>query len=368
MNKLISLAKALSDLGFKSYSDSLYQLLKSAAPPLEGFVSLHPDEPIGGVEEEDEEGSPVERRLQRMNRRKSILRDRRTRRNFRSEEEEKKDLDSWYASLSSLGDSVILIPFDRTEVDNNEMILYGMASIFGLSHHNIKNYVDLKDKVYLLGGSNFKQGDLETLKITFPSLWADIQAILSSRGLKEEEVVYMLYNQETNPGRLAGFSKDPFYLGHDIGHSVFDSEDSDWEFKSMLNSFISNMFSLYVTEADEELGGGVESAFSEIESEDDESILQAHLGEFFNISSGPEDSYGDVFAAAASGTLKVNIPEYLYLNREYNLPAENKPKAEEIANKVINDLKTYMNSHQQYGTKGSGPLSYYAGYVVLQDI
>jgi hypothetical protein len=352
----------------------VYRLLKSAAPPLEGFVSLHPSEPVNLYEdEEDEDGNPIERTWKKMRRKRRIERSRLGRKTFNSEAEEDSEMNAWYESLSSLGDSVILIPFDRTEIDKNEEILMGLANIFGVS--GVTNYVQLKDEVCLIVGSNYTRGDVDILKRTFPSLWSDIQEILSSKGLKEEEVVYMLYNQQTNPGRLEGFLKNPFYLGHDLGHSVFDSSDSDWEFKGMLCDFMEKIFSLYISE--EESEEEPEEEFEElpanasaeiIKSNDQESFVQEHLEDFFNVSSGPDDTYADVFAGAADGTISINIPNNLYLSYNYYLPPEKRAEAEALGAAIIKRLKDYMNSNQQYGTKGHGPLSYLAGSVVLQDI
>lgn len=372
MKKLISLTKSLSNLGFHVESSLVRSLIKSAAPPMEGFVPLNPNETVNlNGDEEDEEGNPVERKLEKMRRRRRIERSRDGRRDFNSETEEKSEMDAWYKSLSGMGDSVILIPFDRTEVDNNEEILMGLGSIFGVGF--VKNYIELKDKVHLMGDSNFKQGDVDILKTTFPSLWADIQAILSSKGLEEEQAVYMLYNQESNPGRLAGFSKNPFYLGHDLGHSVFDSLDDgdDWEFKGMLSDFMEKILSLYIREeeSDEESEEELTKASDEItNSSDPEDLIQQHLEDFFNVTSDPSDTFADVFANTADGSIRISIPNYVYLAEDYYLPPEKRAEAESLGAGIIERLKTYMNSNQQYGTYGSGPLSSFAGSVVLQDL
>ena len=124
MNNLIFLAKSLSNLGLQIESGLVRSLIKSAAPPLEGFVSLHPYEPVnlyGDDEEEneeDEDGNPVKRKetkWEKMRRKRRI--ERSQRRTFNSEAEEDSEMNAWYKSLSSMGDSVILIPFDRTEID-----------------------------------------------------------------------------------------------------------------------------------------------------------------------------------------------------------------------------------------------------------
>ena len=378
MNNLISLAKSLSNLGLQIESGLVRSLIKSAAPPLEGFVSLHPYEPVNlhgddeEEDEEDEEGNPVKRKetkWEKMRRKRRI--ERSQRKTFNSEAEEDSEMNAWYKSLSELGDSVILIPFNRTEVEKNEDVLNGLAEIFGI--RPVRNYLDLKEQVYLIGGSHSSLGDVAKLKTIFPSLWSDIQAVLSSKGLDEEDVVYMLYNQESapEPERLAGFSKDPFYLGHDIGHSVFDSLDSDWEFKGMLSDFMEKIFSLYISkeESEEESEEGFANASDEITNSDDqESFVQEHLEDFFNVTSEPNDTYADVFAGAADGTISISIPNNLYLSNDYYLPPDKRTEAEALGAAIINRLKDYMNSNQQYGTKGHGPLSYFAGSVVLQDI
>jgi len=382
MKKLISLAKTLSNLGLKRDSKLVYLLLKSASPPMEASVSMHPHEPVnlyGDEDEEDEEGNPIkreERKWEKMRRERIIQRSKR--RTFNSQAEEDSEMNAWYKSLSNLGDSVILIPFNRTEVEKNEDVLNGLAEIFGIAP--VRNYLDLKEKAYLIGGSHSSLGDVAKLKTIFPSLWSDIQAALSSKGLNEEEVIYMLYNQESapEPERLAGFSKDPFYLGHDIGHSVFDSSDSDWEFKGMLSDFMEKIFSLYISdEESEEESEESEEEFEElpanasaeiIKSNDQESFVQEHLEDFFNVTSEQNDTYGDVFAGAADGTISIDIPNNLYLSKYYYLPPEKRVEAEALGAAIIKRLKDYMNSNQQYGTNGSGALSHLAGYVVLQDI
>jgi hypothetical protein len=152
-----------------------------------------------------------------------------------------------------------------------------------------------------------------------------------------------------------------------MGHNVFDSDEGDWEFKAILNGFISEMYELYMSEVDEESGEESVPASTEIEGEEEEKMMP-QIGTFFRNPSGPEDSYGDVFQAVASGNLRVEVPDYISLDNWYVLPPENKAKAEELKNKIIAELNSYMNSNHQYGTEGSGPLSYFAGKVVLNDV
>ncbi len=371
MNKIIILAKTLSSLGHHTESSLL---LKIAAPPLEGVVPLDKwEQPYFGPT--DEEGNPIGRTFDRIKRRKGILRDKRERERLKYkmegspdpiEEQEEAELGKWYDAIKEIGDSVILIPFDKEDLDKNGFALQGLARVFGGFHP--MNYKEFHEKANMLYGSH-KQGDLDILKSKFPALWADISAVLSEKGLSESDVVFMLYNQENSPvERLAGFTRDPFYFGHDMGHNVFDSEDGDWEFKGILHEFISGMYRLYMSEVDEESGEESVSAYTEIEDEEEDKMMEA-IGNFFHNPSGPQDSYGDVFGAAASGKLDVEIPDGIWnLEGSYSLPPENKAKAEELKSGVIQKIKAYMNSNHQYGTRGSGPLSYFAGSVVLNDI
>lgn len=135
----------------------------------------------------------------------------------------------------------------------------------------------------------------------------------------------------------------------------------------MLSDFMEKIFSLYISE--EESEEGLANASEEIANSDDqESFVQEHLEDFFNVTSEPNDTYADVFAGAADGTISISIPNNLYLSNDYYLPPEKRAEAEALGAAIIKRLKDYMNSNQQYGTKGHGPLSYFAGSVVLQDI
>jgi len=370
MNRILKLAKVLSGLGHHAES---YSLLKIATPPpLEGVAPLDKWEQPDFGPTEDDEGNSVERTFDRIKRNKKILRDKRSREYLKRqmelsrlpiEEQEEAELQKWYGALKELGDSVILIPFDKDDLDNNDEALMGLGSVFGFQP---KNYKDFFEKANMLYGRH-KQGEVATLKAIFPALWADIQDILNDKGLSEDQVVFMLYNQDTSP-RLPGFTKDPFYFGHDMGHNTFDSEDGDYDFKGILNGFVMNMYELYMSEVDEDSDEESVPATREVEDEDESKIMEA-LSNFFNNMSGPEDSYGDVFQAVASGNLSVHIPEGIYgQDGYYVLPEENKAKAEELKNKVIEDLKYHLNSNHQYATRGSGPLSYFAGSVVLNDV
>lgn len=364
MKSLSILAKALDELGLEKEALRIYDLFKSAVP-LVDFVPLSKWEPRGHPEEEDEEGNPIEREVEKIDRRKGILRSNRDRFN----RDEREDLSNWFDSVKCLGDNIILIPFDREDVERNRDLLDGMGSIFWEWHP--KDYISFKNKKSMIYDSN-NTGDLDTLKEVFPSLWADIERVLISKDLNENEVVYMFYNQQTNPGRLESFSKDPFYFAHDLGHADFDSSDSSGEFKGIINEFLKEIGKLYVLESFDEDEGekNVETAYEEIseKEESDPDYLQNYIDNFFNTTSGYEDLYGDVFAEATSGRLDIDIPDTLYLNKRYELLDENKEKAKSVAEKYKGLIMKYVNSKHGTGDFGSGPFSHFAGSVVLNDI
>jgi hypothetical protein len=354
---------------------ALSGLVKVASPPpMEGVFPTGGKEPVDLRPIEDDEGNLIERRFERIKRDKKIRRDRRDREELKRkmelkpdpiEEQEEEELKSWYKAISEVGDSVILIPFDSKELEENDQVLQGWGRVFGSYP---RNYKEFHQKANMIYGSH-KQGDVDVLKSTFPALWADISAILNEKGLSENDVVFMLYNQENSPvERFAGFTRNPFFFGHDMGHNIFDTQDQDWEFKEIINEFISEVYKLYMSEVDEEEGEESVSAYTEIESEEEEDMMKA-IDNFFHNPSGPEDSYADVFQVAASGNLDVEVPDGIWnLTGSYVLPPENKAKAEGLKNKVIGRIKSYINSNHQYGTRGSGPLSHLAGSVVLNDI
>ena len=378
MKKIYILASILNKLGLKSESSFITNLSKKGMP-LEGFVPIHKNEPTGYGTEEDEDGNIIENPIEMVNRDPYIKRDQHTRRDYSSAEQQKAELDEWYSQLKELGDSIILIPFDRTDIDSNPEILDGLCDIFGVSSKIITKYNQLKDKVYMLGGSN-NSGDLETLKTRFPSLWYDINKMLNEKDIDETDAVYMLYNQQTNPGRLEFFTKDPFYLAHDLGHSVFDSGD-DPEFRDLVDDFMLDILSLYTLDIDpddedlQEFSG--KNAYQAIvgDNEDDYELpdkMQRYLPDFFNTTSGVEDLYGDVFAATTGGYLEFEFPQELYIYTEsgHNLRAtlSDVGSANAVASATIRKMKYYVNPGNEKETFKSGPLGSFKGSVVLQDI
>jgi hypothetical protein len=380
MKKIYILASILNKLGLKSESSFIANLSKKGMP-LEGFVPIPipKNEPTGYGAEEDEDGNIIENPIEMINRVPYIKKDQHIRSDYFSSEQQKADIDEWYSQLKELGDSIILIPFDRTDIDSNPEILDGLCDIFGVSSKRITKYEQLKDKVYMIGGSN-TSGDLDTLKTRFPSLWYDINKVLTEKNIDESDAVYMLYNQQTNPGRLEFFTKDPFYLAHDIGHSIFDSGD-DPAFRSLVDDFMQNILSLYMLDIDpedEELQkfSGM-NAYQAIvgENEDDyeqADEMQKYLPDFFNTTSGIEDLYGDVFAATTGGYLEFEFPQKLslYTKSGQNLRAtlSDMGKANVVASEAMKNMKYYVNPGYEKEIFKSGPLGSFKGNVVLQDI
>ena len=270
---LVKIANKLDRIGLTKEADLLDKILVKLAVPLEGVVDLHPYETLG-YEESDEDGNVISNPTTRLPRSGNILRDRMNRSilqdrmnsemGISQEEFKKQELSQWYDSIKALGDSIILIPFDQSEVDKNLEILSGMAAIFGMGFGGIKNYNELYSKVNLLSGYFSKKGSLDALKEVFPSLWLDIQDILAKKDLKEEDVVYMFYNQENSPDR-PGFTKDPFYFAHDLGHLDFDTEDADYFFKAELSKLILEVSKLYVSDSEETLFDTIHEAYNEDE-------------------------------------------------------------------------------------------------------
>jgi hypothetical protein len=385
MIKVLNLAKVLKEIGLRVESNLVKDLLKLGAP-LVDFVPLSSNEPIGYPTEEDEDGNPIEKEVEKVERRKGILRDQSQRGLLYNEEE---DLNNWFESIKCLGDNIFLIPFDRTDVNRNGSVLDGIGAIFG--NYNPKNYVSLKEKINIIANPD-SYGDLGTLKEVFPSLWNDIKAKLDSKGLDESDVAYVLYNQETNPGRLAGFQKEPFYFAHDLGHADFDSADGNLDFKDIIQSFMKEIGSLYITDEEEDEEEEIEeeeedpyenypglrnslkknknSAYSEFfrKHERDEDYIQNYFSDFFNTTSGEGDLYGDIFAEATHGRLEIEVPGKLYLDRTYHLPEDKVSEANKIVEKTKRKLMEHIGSDYEGKTLHKGPFSHWKGSVILYDI
>jgi len=377
LKELLKIANRLDALGLTKEADHLDRIIYKIAVPIvpEGIFRLDPNEPRGYPIDYDENGDEIVRPVVNRNfkRLKNVLRDKRNRERLKNEmskkrlpieEQEEEELAEWYAALQNFGDNVILIPFDKEEVNKNLDVLEGIGQIFGI--YDLANYEDLYRKANMQNGySNYTSGNLDTLKENFPSLWSDIQGVLSANKLQEEDAVYMFYNQDSSPTRPA-FTKDPYGLGHDMGHNVFDSESGNTEFKDLLKEFVSKAFKLYISEDGE-------AAFSKVENEIyDDSGAGLCLSEFFSGVYGTDDIYADVFADAAAGRLTFEpeaVPDSIWIDEtDYYLSDEKRGEVENLLSNCINDIKTFINPNHQYGTFAPGPLAEFAGSVVLNDV
>lgn len=374
LKKLLKVANHLDDLGLTAEADALDGIISKIAGPLIGHHPLDPNEPRGYPVEYDDAGEEIRRDpIREIKRRKSILRDKRERERLKYqmsrsrlpiEEQEEAEVDRWYDSVKNLGDNIILIPFDKEEVDKNDEILEGMAAIFGMGY--ARNYLDLYNRANMQSGSSsYNSGNLEVLKEVFPALWSDIQGTLSAKGLDEGDAVYMFYNQDNSPVRSL-FTKDPEYFGHDMGHNVFDTESYDSTFKDILKDFLQDLLKLYVTDS----GKAVSEKF--LDSIYNDSGSGEYLCDIFGNPSGPEDIYGDVFGQAAAGNLDFNsenVPKSFWIKGEdYNLLPEKAQEASSLLEGCIKQLNDYVNPNHQYGTYAPGPLAEFAGSVVLNDV
>lgn len=382
---LVSVANKLDSIGLTKEADFLDNLiLKIAAPPMIDVFPLDKNEPTASYEQdedgnfiEDEDGNfIVSNNIPRVTRNKRILRDERSREALElqmmrsklpKEELESAELEEWYKSISALGDNVILIPFDKSEIDKNYEVLNGIASIFNLGFEP-NNYKELFNKINLLSYTRYTQGDLDKLKEIFPSLWADISETLRNKKLEEEDVVYVLYNQETSPIR-PGFRKDPEYNAHDYGHAVFDSEDGDPEFKYKVALLMRNISELYTYNLSEKED---HQALSETFNSEDEDEVQPLAMEFFPNNGNPQDIFADIFGEFVSGRLRLEtiiIPEEIIIyGKSYFISDDKIDLAKSIFQNFIADIKKYINPNVEYGTFAPGPLSHLAGSVVLQDV
>jgi hypothetical protein len=365
--KLKKLSKVLSLLGM-SEAQTLKNLFK-VATPLEAYVPIKKREPVNEDYEEKEkevyneetgeyemvEKPPFE--WNKVERPLGIKRDSRQR-VYTSEED---DVANWFDSLKFLRDKIILIPFDWDDLD------YGMISaigrIFGTPY--IDDYMELKRYIsYLDGRDSYKEGNRDILKNIFPALWSDISSLLNSKGISEEDVVYVFYNQKNTPGRLEQFSKDDRYLSHDLFHLIADTEDSDEKFRLILNNCMFNVLKNYVNDDGK-------SADIEFDEDDFEVPIIAH--EFFgpvkevSYISGNNDVPADIFAAVTSGKIFIKVPDSIDTpdNYDFNLKDGSEGIVRAELEKCMKEMKGYVSGDEK---NSSGPLSRLAGSVILHDL
>lgn len=369
--KIIILSKHLA--GYKDINAQINNLLKIATP-LEGFVSMRPNEAVRFQNFEDGEAE-ILNDGPKGERTKVIYKDKRHR---LSEEESAEDLQNWFDSIEFLSDKIILIPFNSSEVESDDSILTGLSAIFG---EDPTTYVDLKRKASILGPSSFSSpsGNLDVLKDTFPELWQDIETILNSKKLDEDEVVYILYNQEdTNKNDLINLIKDSHYFAHDLGHAVFDFNDGDMEFKFIIQMAMQKILNEYSQYADYE--DDYEEARAEEEPlgdllEVDGECLEHSSAYFF----GPvtdlsfdisNDVPGDLFAAATSGKLRAEpIRDDIYLMSCNTQGVSNNvylksDASRQIIQSIVDDCIKKLNAY----VRQPGTVLRQGGQVLLYDL
>lgn len=356
--KIIILSKHLAN--YKDINTQINNLLKIATP-IEGFVSMRPNEAIKIPNFENDSEPEILNNGPKGERTKVIYRDQKHR---LSEEESADDLQNWFDAVQFLSDKIILIPFNSSEVEYDDTILAGLSAIFGESS---TTYEDLKRKASIFGAMSFNSpsGDIDTLKDIFPELWQDIEAILNSKNLDEDEVVYILYNQEnTNKNDFINLIKDSHYFAHDLGHAVFDFSDGDMEFKFIIQSAMQKILNEYSQYADyeddyEEARNSEELLGDLIEANSDSECLEHSSAYFFgpvtNLSfDTSNDVPGDLFAAATSGRLKAEpVREDIYLmscntnsisNNVYLKSDASKQIVESIVSDAINKMNAYVRN------------------------
>jgi hypothetical protein len=260
----------------------------------------------------------------------------------------------------------------------NKKILRDIAKIFGMefSERDFFRYETVSRNVNLLSGIKKEKriGDLSKLKELFPDVWSKISNILESKNLKEEDVVYVIYEQE---GDLN--SRNPFFLAHDLGHLAFDSTSSpeDEIYKGILKNFISEVSKLYSsTKPSEE--GELDSIDKEYldESLRNDNNLAMYLAEFFKVTSTTDDIFADIFAYAASGRLTLDdeiakVPKSIYdeiTDIEYFLRDGKEADASRLLRECIRLINQYMNPKGAEGGFSPGPFGHLRGRVVLQDV
>jgi hypothetical protein len=366
-NRIENLFIALKSIG-SSESKRVLMLMKKSTP-LEGHFPIRTGEPTDIYYGDDKkevfnketgEYEVVDKdqfKWDSVERPVGIKRDSRERVNISAEE----DIGNWIDSIKFLRDKVILIPFDWDELDDD--MIYAIGRIFGAPE--VYDYIKLKDYISYFGGrSQYKEGDRDILKNIFPALWSDIASLLDSKGIRQEEALYILYNQKNTPGRLSDFSRGPHWLAHDIGHNLFDSEDGDPHFKIILANCMINVLKNYINDD----GDSADSAFDD-DPEEITIIAHEFLGPVMQSSyeSGSNDVPGDIFAAVTSGKIFSQVPDYIETpnNDEFTLKdgAEGVVKTE--LERCIKEMKKYVSGDESDPT---GPFSHLSGSVVLFDI
>lgn len=271
--------------------------------------------------------------------------------------------DDWYGALSSLGASVILIPFETNALDYSE--IHALSGIFGT---HADTYEDLKEEVSSFSSeAASKVGDRDVLKVTFPSLWAEISKLLAKKGLSEDKVVYLLFNEDHPPPRgLFAPEKSPHYLSHDIGHIEVDFGENPYLAESVYD-FLHDLSRFYKTEDEENKYILKDQLVDEYDDEypDREKIQKLISSVFSTFSGSPEDDVFDVISNAMAGNLNPEIPDEIeYEGDTYIFLEENKKEAEKLLKEFVDNYMQMM-SDTDYE---ESPLRDWMGSVMLYDI
>ena len=357
--KLIYLKKALLSLDLKAQAKKVEELAKLAVP-IEGVVS--PGETYrrySEVEEEDDDDEYEE----------PVFEDEppTVEPNYVSAY----PTSSWYSSLSALGNSVILIPMSFSSLEHDD--IQALSSVFGLSY--LDDHSSLLEKInsFSFEAQN-KLGDRHTLKESYPNLWRAISKILTDKELREDEVVYLIFDEDesSNPNTFL----DPNFFSHDIGHidADFGLQGEGSEVIDLPHSVWSFLFEASKFYKDKD-GDSLATALSDGE---DEEYYQADdiiemTREFFSqnvFSRDPEDQVNDVISAALAGELEAEIPANItFENEEYYLEESNKKDLLKLISsfeKEFMELIQTKGSEDQWGYKG--PLGEARGHVMVYSV
>lgn len=351
---LTRLKKILGGMGLREAENHLDRLIKKLAIPLEGVSPLDPnqgDNILGGRGRQGNSERSAEKQS------------------------------AWYESVKKLGDRIIIIPFDKTYLNKNKEVLRDIAKIFGMefSERDFFRYETISRNVNLLSGIKEQKriGDLSKLKELFPDVWSKISNILKSKNLKEEDVVYVIYEQEGVPN-----SRNPHFFAHDYGHIAIDStsspedEDEANGLKGILKDFILQVSELYFSEPSEDGKSYTIGKDYLTNSLKDDNYAATYLEQFFKVTSNNKDIFADIFAYAASGILTLDgeiakVPNTIYEEKadiDYFLEPGKEGEASKLLLDCIERINDYMNPKWKEGGFAPGPLSHLRGKVVLQDV
>jgi len=359
-NKLINLKKTLLSLNLKAGAQEVERLIKLAVP-IEAVIS--PGETSIRYNEEDEDEEP-EWKDEEPRVEPPYVSAYPTRR--------------WYGSLSALGNSVILIPMSFSLLEEDD--IWALSNIFGLDYES--DSASLLEKINAFSAFSYKAknklGDRHTLKEHYPNLWKAISEILAKKGLREEEVIYLIFDEDESPDPR--ILLDPEFFAHDIGH--IDAElglrGEGYEVMDLYHSIWGFLFEasrLYKSEDGDSL------AIALSDDEDGEHYDYDDINEmtrkFFpqNVFSGdyggdPSDEVNDVISAALAGELKAEIPETItFEDEKYHLEES---RRDDLLKLISNFKDQFMKliktkgSEDKWGYKG--PLGEARGHVIVYSV